>query len=259
MGFILTITKFDLTEELALLREAPDNVNSWLSFNNGARGELVYFASHAATRPAIDGSREEPIDAEALGVALRQAIKLARQYQQHNWELNWCILLDLLRDFQRSNDESRRRTQLLRSLMEPNNSKRLLMEELRDKSLSLDELTGRLGCTRQQINYLLRVLSDAALVRCSGAGFARSASLTATGLANMDRLSKMSLDLSQLPQPRDLSLKVVDHEESVDFNEKTKEIDEASRTAFLHLKAPNGRIVRAEIPAADLDPLLALI
>ena len=70
----------------------------------------------------------------------------------------------------------------------------------------------------------------------------------------------LDLDLIDLlPKPHPLFLEVVDHEEYVEFDEESRTPIEGTRTAFLRLKDPDGRIVRAEIQHGDLDPLLALI
>lgn len=64
-----------------------------------------------------------------------------------------------------------------------------------------------------------------------------------------------------------LFLEVVNHEESVEIEQirdpsgaivQSKPI-EGTRTAFLHLRAPNGTMVRAEIPPERLDEFLALM
>ncbi len=64
---------------------------------------------------------------------------------------------------------------------------------------------------------------------------------------------------------RPLFLEFLDHEEYVELDhqlrpgEVTRAIPiEGSRTAFLLLRAPDGSVVRAEIPQARLDGLLAL-
>ena len=71
-----------------------------------------------------------------------------------------------------------------------------------------------------------------------------------------------------IPERRPVFLEVVDHEEYVEVDVERDasgkviggEVKkEGARTAFLHLRAPDGRIVRAEIPHGDLDPILALI
>jgi hypothetical protein len=55
---------------------------------------------------------------------------------------------------------------------------------------------------------------------------------------------------------------VIDHEEYYELEpleDGKKAVIEGSQTAFLHLRAPDGTIVRAEIPYAHLDKLLAMI
>lgn len=52
---------------------------------------------------------------------------------------------------------------------------------------------------------------------------------------------------------------LVRHEEYVEIDDVTRKPIDGTRTAFLHLKAPDGRIIRAEIPHADLDPVLAMM
>jgi hypothetical protein len=61
-----------------------------------------------------------------------------------------------------------------------------------------------------------------------------------------------------IPEPRRVFLEFVSHEEYVDLDDHQTPI-EGSRTAFLQLKDSNDRMVRAEIPHADLDRLLALM
>lgn len=65
-----------------------------------------------------------------------------------------------------------------------------------------------------------------------------------------------------IPERRSLFLEVIDHEESVetkrDSTGKTVPI-EGSGTAFLHLRAPDGTIIRAEIPHEELDRVLWFI
>lgn len=58
------------------------------------------------------------------------------------------------------------------------------------------------------------------------------------------------------PSQRRLLLEVVDHEEYVDLDDSHQPV-EATRTAFIHLKLPEGPTVRAQIPHENLDPLLA--
>jgi hypothetical protein len=61
-----------------------------------------------------------------------------------------------------------------------------------------------------------------------------------------------------------LFLEVVNHEEYVKVEVESGEVIgtkpiEGSGTAFLHLRAPDGTVVRAEIPHERLDDFLALM
>lgn len=68
-------------------------------------------------------------------------------------------------------------------------------------------------------------------------------------------------------QRRQVMLEVVKHEEYVDVEVRRGpegEVLEATpkegtRTAFLHLQMPGGKVIRAEIPHEDLDAVLALM
>jgi hypothetical protein len=66
---------------------------------------------------------------------------------------------------------------------------------------------------------------------------------------------------------RKILLEVVDHEEFVEVDERRDDSGrliearpkEGTRQAFLHLQGPDGMLIRAEIPAGQLDPILALL
>jgi hypothetical protein len=68
------------------------------------------------------------------------------------------------------------------------------------------------------------------------------------------------------PVRRPLVLEVIDHEESVNIErqagpsgEPEWRATEDGRTAFIHLRAPDGSTVRAEIPQDRLDHLLGFM
>lgn len=69
------------------------------------------------------------------------------------------------------------------------------------------------------------------------------------------------------PAHRPLFLEVVDHEEYVDLEVERDETGKIikqtpineSRTAFVHLRVPSGKVIRAQIPHENLDEILALM
>lgn len=70
-----------------------------------------------------------------------------------------------------------------------------------------------------------------------------------------------------IPENRKLSLEVVDHEEFVEIHHDrgpdgvvlNSTPIRGTESAFLLLKAPDGRVIRAQIPHTDLDPVLAMM
>ena len=63
-----------------------------------------------------------------------------------------------------------------------------------------------------------------------------------------------------IPERRPVLLEFVDHEEYVEVDPSVLGTGPivGARTAFLHLRAPDGTLVRAQIPHEQLDGLLAL-
>jgi len=80
-------------------------------------------------------------------------------------------------------------------------------------------------------------------------------------------LSIRRVMFQHVPAVRQVSLEVIDYEEYVEVEEERGEAGELlsttpieeTRTAFLHLRLPNGKMVRAEIPPENLDDVLAVM